>query len=171
MSSTHTPWTFASGLGLRLGPPPVPLPDGWADALELPRLKLRTEVRRILRLERQGSPRVCRRLHARGYVEVYLGRHHPYARRSGVQSLHRWLMMRTLGRVLQPYEHVHHLPNAPKDTTDVTQLEILHDTLHGQHHYGMHFVRTTLGTLAWVGCDKRHHMTEEEMAGDDREGL
>ena len=70
-------------------------------------------------------------------------------------------MARSLGRKLHPYEHVHHLPGFPKDTTDLAGLEIKHDIDHGQHHYGQHFIRSSVGTLIWVGC--KNDMTEAEI--------
>ncbi len=73
--------------------------------------------------------------HAKGYVRVYLGRGHPYADTSGTQHLHRWLMMRHLGRILDTYEHVHHV-NGNKETTRIADLEILEDVDHGLFHYG-----------------------------------
>lgn len=147
---------------LRLGLPPTPLPEGWAERIPLVKKRLARVIRRVTDIEQEGNPRVYLQRNPKGYLVVYLGRYHPYARRNGLQLLHRWIAMRTVGRVLEPYEHVHHKEGAPKDSTDYADLVIMQDVDHGQHHYGTHFIRSSLGTLIWVGC-RNNCKTEEEL--------
>jgi hypothetical protein len=71
----------------------------------------------------------------KGYLWVRLCPGHPYASsKYGWQRLHRYLMMRRLGRVLRPWEHSHHKEGVPKDTTDPWGLELLEDVEHQRWH-------------------------------------
>jgi hypothetical protein len=90
-------------------------------------------------MEAAGNPRIMPTEHEDGYPRVYIGKGHPYATSGGWQYLHRWIMMREVGRVLDTYEHVHHNGengNRDKRTRDVRELEILEDVDHGHYHYG-----------------------------------
>jgi hypothetical protein len=115
---------------MRIRPPfPSKLPENWHRGLSP------LACCRILRIEAQG-PRVLPTKHHTGYVRVWLSSGHPYANSGGWQYLHRYLMMRRLGRTLGTYEHVHHADDSPKDTTDIRHLEILEDVDHGLYHWG-----------------------------------
>lgn len=84
-----------------------------------------------------GEFPICPAPTPKGYWQVYLGRWHPYAKANGLQYLHRYVMMRLLGRVLDAYEHVHHRPGAALDTTDPRDLKIVEELHHAHFHYGV----------------------------------
>lgn len=139
---------------MQLGPPHSPLPPRWWFGLT------RSQIARVVHVERHGTPRVCPTRHPKGYVVVYIGRGHPYARSGGVTYLHRWVASRERGRKLEPYEHVHHHETHVEET-DPSKLHVLHAIEHGQFHYGRHFVRGEGGRLVWVGCGTE--LTDEEL--------
>lgn len=99
--------------------------------------------------------------HLKGYPRVYLGRHHPYANKSGVVEVHRWVMQRHLGRRLLPYEHCHHA-NGDKQSVKVEDLKVLESVEHGQYHYDRNFTRDRRGRLVWVKCGEE--WTSEELS-------
>lgn len=83
----------------------------------------------------------------KGYVWVRLCEGHPYANKAGWQRLHRYLMMRVLGRPLRFNEHVHHDPEHDKTTTNIRHLVLTESIDHGHLHYakrlskgGKHFM-------------------------------
>lgn len=84
-----------------------------------------------------GTFPICPEPTPEGYFQVYLGRCHPYAKPNGLQYLHRYVAMRALGRVLEPWEHVHHVNGAPRDTTDLGDLRVCEAVDHGHFHYGV----------------------------------
>lgn len=107
------------------------MPKGWQDGL--PALIVAT-VQLVERFSNAGLF-ILSQPDEKGYRWVRLCPGHPYASsRHGWQRLHRYLMSRRLGRRLKPWEHCHHKPNAPKDTLDAWQLELLEDTEHGRWH-------------------------------------
>lgn len=107
------------------------LPRRWRAGLT------REQIRSVLRCERladAGILRIQPTPHEKGYLRVTLPVCHPYAR-SGTNFLHRYLAERKIGRRLEPWEHVHHAPEAPKDTADVRKLEVWEECHHGLYHY------------------------------------
>jgi hypothetical protein len=110
------------------------LPKGWRKKLS------RDQVQAVLNVEAAadlGSYRIQPTKHEKGYVRITLPVFHPYALAGrGTQLLHRYLVMRQLGRVLGRHEHVHHGQDGAKDTTDLRQLEIQEELHHGHYHYG-----------------------------------
>lgn len=98
----------------------------------------------------------------KGYRWVRLCPGHPYASsKYGWQRLHRYLMMRRLGRKLHRSEHVHHKPGAAKDTLDAWQLEVLEDVEHGKWHAGRRWSRIP-GDMreSWCERDERGRFTK-----------
>jgi hypothetical protein len=109
------------------------LPAGWERELAPPVV---AKVRLIERYSDRGLIRVTDLDH-KGYRWASLCVGHPYANGRGVQRLHRYLLMRALGRRLDWFEHGHHLPDVPKDTLDVYGLELVEACDHGVWHYGV----------------------------------
>lgn len=141
---------------LALGLPTAPLPDRWWRGIS------RRNIHRIVSVELHGSPKILPRRSGKGYVWVYIGMAHPYAYANGNAMLHRWVACRSAGRRLAAYEHAHHA-NDDGDKTRVDDIQVLHAIDHGQYHYGEHYIRSTAGTLIWVGCNRKREMTEEEL--------
>lgn len=118
------------------------LPRGWQQGLAA---EVVAEVRAIERFANRGMFVLSEPDH-KGYRWVRLCVGHPYATRTGWQRLHRYLAMRALGKRIGFELHVHHVPGARKDTTDVYELELLEACDHGRWHWG-----------ARVSCG--HHLT------------
>lgn len=98
----------------------------------------------------------------KGYRWVRLCPGHPYASsKHGWQRLHRYLMSRRLGRRLRGFEHVHHKPDAPKNTLDPWQLELLEDIEHGRWHAANRRSRVP-GDMreSWCDRDERGRFTK-----------
>jgi hypothetical protein len=84
-----------------------------------------------------------RRINARGYVEVQVGKRHPRANKAGMQYEHRLLMEEILGRALATYEEVHHL-DGDRSNNDLLNLEFLEKEHHSRYH-SVFRVRDLLG--------------------------
>jgi len=138
------------------------LPKGWRDEV-----RDHTIIETVLLVERYSNAGLflLSDLDEKGYRWVRLCVGHPYANRYGWQRLHRYLMMRRLGRRLKPYEHAHHKPDAPKDTTDAWQLELLEDVEHGRWHEKNRAARIP-GDMAesWCARDERGRFTKMPVA-------
>ncbi len=137
------------------------LPPNWSDGLTASQI---AEVSECEQAGPEGRERISP--HPKGYERVYLGRHHPYADKSGVATVHRWQKQRELGRRLEPYEHVHH--DERSDHSGAGATSVMHAIEHGQYHYHRHFVRDARGRVVWVRCGQE--MTEDELAKCDEEG-
>jgi len=110
------------------------LPSGWEVGLTA------RQIARVWWVESRadhGSFPICPAPDQKGYYQVYLARYHPYAKPNGLQWLHRYVMMRALGRRLDEYEHVHHRAGASKDTTDLGDLVLAESLEHAHFHYGV----------------------------------
>lgn len=126
------------------------LPPDWvADATA----ELLAEVATIERYTDRGLL-VLGGVDHKGYRWVRLCKGHPYADGKGWQRLHRYLMMRALGRRLEAYEHVHHDPAAPKDTTNIRDLSLTEAIDHARWHHG-HRVGCGHHIVGWTGRDER----------------
>lgn len=96
---------------------------------------------------------------ARGYRWIRLCKGHPYASSTGWQRLHRYLLMRILGRRLDWFEHVHHTQGSAKDTIDPYHLELLEAIDHGIWHYGQR-LRCGDHLTLWTPRDERGRFTK-----------
>lgn len=136
------------------------MPVGWRSGLDGHTIKL---VRTIEAYSSRGLFILSQPDH-KGYVWIRLCVGHPYAGRNGYQRVHRYLMMRRLGRKLTQWEHVHHKEGAQPDTLDVYDLEVREEVDHGRYHYGK---RLCCGphikpgsTYLWVPRDAYGRFTE-----------
>lgn len=66
---------------------------------------------------------------------IVLGADHPYANLDGWQYVARYLIMKSLGRKIQPDEHAHHVDNDKlNDPVDGSNYQLLLAETHGRHH-------------------------------------
>jgi hypothetical protein len=118
------------------------LPEGWDRELSAWQIEKVLEVEE-LEVEDLMMPVT----HPKGYVRVRIPSFHPYSTKAGSQYLHRYVMMKHLGRRLGFFEHVHHitLPDgtvAPRNTTNISELMVMEAADHGLFHYGK-----------WIRCN------------------
>lgn len=121
------------------------LPKGWRDGRD------EAIVRSVLVVERYSSRGlfVLSKPDEKGYVWCRLCIGHPYANKYGWQRLHRYLMMRVLGRRLEWYEHVHH-EGDDKTTTDIRRLSLTMADDHGRLHYARRLTRGGRHVPLWL---------------------
>lgn len=106
------------------------LPRSWWSGLEI------DTVARVLEIESASDAGTfyLSGLDAKGYRWVKLCAGHPYATR-GWQRLHRYLMMRAVGRRLASHEHVHHVKGADKATVSIRELKLMDAIEHAFDHW------------------------------------
>lgn len=141
--------------------PKVRLPKNWRVGLP------QTAIDQVLMVERYSRDGLfITRIDGEGYAWVRLCTGHPYAgNKRGWQRLHRYLMMRKLGRRLYTSEHVHHEPGAAKTTTNLRELSLIEDATHNMFHYshrrGVHCGCTNgHGDVVWKPRDKQGRFTK-----------
>lgn len=131
------------------------LPHGWREGLTEDRVQL---VLSVERYSKRGLY-ILSRPDESGYLWVRLCVGHPYANKHGWQRLHRYLMMRALGRRLHWYEHVHH-QNGDKLTTNIRDLSLMEAVDHGHMHYAARLSRRGQKIPLWFPRDARGRFTK-----------
>lgn len=89
---------------------------------------------------------------ADGRRRIQLGTTHPYANSAGWQYFYRYIVCASLGRVLKPEEHVHHI-DLDSLNDDISNLEVRLSEGHGRFHRHL-AILTELrqGKLLELGC-------------------
>lgn len=89
-----------------------------------------------------------RRIH-HDYVELYMP-DHPMSSKDGYIREHRFIMAQHLGRLLEPWEDVHHI-DGNKLNNDISNLEVLTRSEHTKlHNAQKEIIRDDLGRIVKV---------------------